>query len=107
MIGGKSSVTVAQPIRGQARGIGLVHRRVAWRSGLAIGSESITLQFQENAMAGAVRSPVIRSFSLPNGSKIVSLRESTLRAGVKAANSALKAERSLVRPSPSTAKPRV
>ena len=37
--------------------------------------------------------PVIRSFALPNGGRIVSLRESTLRAGVNAANAALKAER--------------
>ena len=38
--------------------------------------------------------PVLRSFPLPNGDRIVSLRESTLRAAVRAANTALKAERS-------------
>ena len=58
-------------------------------------------------MPGAAKSPVIRSFSLPNGSRIVSLRESTLRAGLKAANSALKAERTVVRPGSSNPKPRV
>ena len=58
-------------------------------------------------MAGSVKSPVIRSFSLPNGSKITSLRESTLRAGLKAANLALKAERPVARPGSATAKPRV
>jgi hypothetical protein len=58
-------------------------------------------------MAEPVKSPVIRSFSLPNGSKIMSLRESTLRAGLKAANSALKAERSVVRPGSATPKSRV
>ena len=40
-----------------------------------------------------VKTPVLRSFSLPNGEKIVSLRESTLRAAVKAAGEALRAER--------------
>ena len=38
--------------------------------------------------------PVLRSFPLPNGDRIVSLRKSTLRAAVRAANTALKAERS-------------
>jgi hypothetical protein len=54
-----------------------------------------------------VKPPVIRSFTLPNGDKIVSLRESTLRAGLKAANTALKAERQVGRTRPSVAKPRV
>lgn len=40
-----------------------------------------------------MNTPIIRYFSLPNGSKIMSLRESTLRAGLKAASTALKAER--------------
>lgn len=31
------------------------------------------------------RNPVVRYFTLPNGDKIMSLRESTLRAGIKAA----------------------
>lgn len=43
----------------------------------------------------SVKSPVVRSFSLPNGSKITSLRESTLRGGLKAASLALKTERAL------------
>jgi hypothetical protein len=34
-----------------------------------------------------------RSFPLPNGERIVSLRESTFRAAVKAAGGALRAER--------------
>jgi hypothetical protein len=41
-----------------------------------------------------VKVPVVRSFSLPNGEKIVSLRESTFRAAVKAAGTALRAEHS-------------
>jgi hypothetical protein len=36
------------------------------------------------------RTPVIRRFTLPNGDVIVSLRESTLRAGINAANAALR-----------------
>ena len=36
------------------------------------------------------RTPIIRRFPLPNGDVIVSLRESTLRAGIKAANAALR-----------------
>ena len=59
---------------------------------------------EENDMV--VKPPVIRSFTLPNGDKIVSLRESTLRAGLKAANTALKAERQVGRTRPSIAKPR-
>ncbi len=39
------------------------------------------------------RRPVIRTFSLPNGDKIVSLRESTLQAGLRASNNAIKEER--------------
>jgi hypothetical protein len=57
--------------------------------------------------ATSIKIPVIRSFTLPNGDKIVSLRESTLRAGLKAANSALKAERPIARSGQSTSKPRV
>ena len=45
------------------------------------------------ALAIARGTPVVRLVPLPNGRKIVSLRESTLRAGINAANSALKAER--------------
>lgn len=41
-------------------------------------------------------SPIIRRYPLPNGDVIVSLRESTLRAGIKAANAALR----LTTPSP-------
>lgn len=37
--------------------------------------------------------PVRRHIPLPNGSKIVGVRESTLRAGVSAANAVLKADR--------------
>jgi hypothetical protein len=51
--------------------------------------------------------PVIRRFTLPNGDKIISLRESTLRAGLKAANSALKAERPVATTGQSSSKPRV
>lgn len=36
------------------------------------------------------RTPIIRYFTLPNGDKIMSLRESTLRAGLKAAGAALR-----------------
>lgn len=36
------------------------------------------------------RTPIIRYFTLPNGDKIMSLRESTLRAGLKAAAAALR-----------------
>jgi hypothetical protein len=42
---------------------------------------------------GSGRTPVMRSFSLPNGDKIVSLRESTFRAAVHAANGAVRTER--------------
>jgi hypothetical protein len=38
--------------------------------------------------------PVVRSFSLPNGDKIVSLRDTTFRSAVRAANNALREERS-------------
>jgi hypothetical protein len=40
------------------------------------------------------KEPVLRSISMPNGTKIVTLRESTLRDAVRAANSALRVERS-------------
>ena len=42
----------------------------------------------------SAKTPVLRTLSLPNGDRIVSLRESTLRAAVRAANTALKAENS-------------
>ena len=62
---------------------------------------------REICMAVKGKPPVIRRFTLPNGDKIISLRKSTLRAGLKAANSALKAERSLARTGQSNSKPRV
>ena len=37
--------------------------------------------------------PVVREFALPNGGKIVSLRQDTFRAALGAANRALKAAR--------------
>lgn len=37
-----------------------------------------------------MKHPIVRRFTLPNGTSIVSLRESTFQAGLKAANAALK-----------------
>jgi hypothetical protein len=55
---------------------------------------AITLHSFQRHSGSAAAKPVVRSFALPNGDRIVSLRSDTLRSAVRAANNALKVEHS-------------
>jgi hypothetical protein len=93
----KSGVSLVCGIVG-CRGEGLtrpksIWNRIARRRPIATLWGPGELKMAAKARPG-VKTPPQRSFSLPNGDRIISLRESTLRAAVRAANSALKAESS-------------